>query len=270
MRKTLRSASGQHAALSGNLIAYSVEDGIAKIYLNNPPLNILNMNLMRELGDAVDRASHDASVRAILVGTRIEKAFSAGADVKEHLPDKAPYMLDEFKKLIEKILFNEKPTVAAVKGACLGGGFELAMAFDFVVAGNSAVLGTPEIMLSSMPPIAAILMPRISGIRGALRVVLLGENITAQDAAGMGMLTKVVPDNEVDAEALKIARSAAGLSLAAVKILKKVFWAGLVMDLSEGFQHANDTYVKELIKTQDGVEGLRAFLEKRKPVWSDR
>lgn len=251
-------------------VNYALKDGIAFINLNNPPLNILNIKLMNELSAALDRASNDASARAVVVGTAIERAFSAGADVKEHLPDRAPGMLDAFTGLIEKVLFFDKPTVAAVKGACLGGGFELAIAFDFVVSGESAFFGTPEIRLGAMPPIAAVLLPRIIGVRRALRVVLLGENFPASEAERMGMLTKVVPDAEVDAEAERLARSASEISLSTIRIVKKAFWGALGSDIGDGFELVNNIYKEELLKTEDGVEGLKAFLEKRKPAWKDR
>ncbi len=248
-------------------ISYQVEDGAAWIKLASPPLNIVDLEMMGELIEAVERAEREADV--VVIGSE-GKHFSAGAEIKEHFPDKAPELISTFTRLIGKILRCEKVTVAAVKGYALGGGFEIPLACDIILASQNAKMGVPEITLSHYPPIAIALLPRMIGWKNAYDIILTGEAVDASRAREMGIVSRVFSDDTFEDEVKKYVKGLLEKSPAALRITKKAIKASISLPFDSLSDIINDIYLSQLIKTEDAVEGLNAFLEKRKPVWKSR
>jgi cyclohexa-1,5-dienecarbonyl-CoA hydratase len=177
-------------------------------------------------------------------------------------------MIPEFIATIARLAAFPAPVVAAVRGRCLGGGFELVQAADLVVAGEGAVFGQPEIVLGVLPPAACALLPELCGRVRAAELVLTGDTITAVQARDVGLVTRVVPDDRVDAEAGALAGRLARHSAAALRVTKRALRAGTAPRLAEALRAAERLYLDELMATRDAVEGLTAFLEKRTPTWT--
>jgi cyclohexa-1,5-dienecarbonyl-CoA hydratase len=160
-------------------------------------------------------------------------------------------------------------SVASVQGAALGGGCELALYCDLVLASEKAKFGQPEIQVGVFPPIAALIFPRITGRKKALELILSGETINAPEALSLGLINKVVPNETLEQELEKFCGKFLSQSGLVLTLTKKAFNAGLMDKQDQGLKAIEKIYLQELMKTQDAEEGLKAFLEKRKPVWKE-
>ncbi len=244
----------------------SVNDGIAEIVLNNPPLNILTRDMMHWLREDLAGLRDEGSLRVLIL--RAEgKHFSAGADVGEHLPPEYEAMIPEFIETIGAIDSFPLPVIAAVRGRCLGGGFELIQPADFTVASEQAQFGQPEIMLGVLPPAACALLPQICPPSIAAEIVLTGDTIDAAQAAQVGLVWQVVADDEVESTAMELARRMARHSGAALRNAKRALREATAQTRAHALHKAGRIYVDELMQTRDAVEGLTAFTEKRKAEW---
>jgi cyclohexa-1,5-dienecarbonyl-CoA hydratase len=242
--------------------------GIGRLTLDRPPLNVLHIGMLEELEAVLGEIEHDASVK-VLVISGAGPAFCAGADVRDHLPERAACMLERFRAVVRRLLSMECPTLAAVHGAALGGGCELMLACDLVIAAENAQIGQPEVRLGVLPPIAAALLPRMVGRQRALDLVLTGRTLSATEALALGLVTRVVPtpllNEAVEGELARLcASSGPVLRLAKRAVLE----AGALPPLS-GMLRAEEIYLDELMRLQDPLEGLDAFLAKRPPVWKE-
>jgi len=242
----------------------------AALSLAAPPLNILDIAMLRELAAAFEAVARDpAPPHAIVIRGDGAKAFSAGASVADHTPDRVAEMLAAFHAAIRAIPRVQPVVVAAVHGLCLGGGWELASACDLVIAGESAVFSQPEIDLACFPPVASALYPRIVGRQRAAEIVLLGGRFSARDAARFGLVNTVVPDAELDAAVARAVDALAAKSRAALAIAKRSLALGAAHAPDDAIVACERLYLDELVKTADMEEGIRAFLEKRRPEWRD-
>ncbi|HEX9580012.1 MAG TPA: enoyl-CoA hydratase-related protein [Gemmatimonadales bacterium] len=250
-------------------IRLDTADGLVRLTLDNPPLNILTRNELAELRESVRCAGSDPRVRAVVL-LAAGKHFCAGADVAEHLPPTHERMIPEFVQTIETLLDCPIPMVAGVRGRCLGGGFEVVQGVDVVIAGAGAQFGQPEIALGVLPPVACALLPTLAAPGVAAEVVLTGDPLTAVEAERSGLVRRVVPDDQVDAEAASLAGRMARHSRAALVVTKRALVAGRRAALDTALAAARTLYLGDLMETADALEGLRAFQEKRPPVWSHR
>ncbi len=247
------------------------KDGIARLTLDKPPVNVIDIALMRELQAALHEIRADAMAQVVVIAAR-GKLFSAGVDVKDHTADRVEAMLREFHSVIRAIWSLEQPTIATVQGSALGGGMELAMACDFIVASAEAKFGQPEIQVGAFPPIAALLLPRLIARKKAFELILTGEAIDAATAEGLGLVNVVAAPEEFDAAVNAFVARLASKSGVVLKLAKRAALIPLRGDaaFSEALGEVERLYLTELIKTEDANEGLAAFVEKRKPVWKNR
>jgi len=246
-----------------------VETGpAARITLDRPPLNVLTIAMLEELADAVAEAGGSAETR-VLVITGAGKAFCAGVDVADHTADRVESMIHTFSRVIQAILDVEIPTLAVVNGAALGGGMELALACDGIVARAGAKLGQPEIRLGVLAPAAAAILPRRIGYTRALDLLFTGRSVRAEEGVALGLVNQVHPADELDTEVVRLLRQLTALSRPVLALTKRVAREGLERPLSGALEHADDLYLNELMQLDDPHEGLAAFMEKRAPVWSN-
>ena len=252
-----------------NQIRVVDEGGVTTLSLDRPPLNILTRALLGELRRALDGLRASPVTRVLLI-TAQGRHFSAGADVGEHLPPAHRELIPEFLRTIEAVASFPLPAIAAVRGRCLGAGFELAQACDLVVAAEDASFGQPEIALAVTAPAACALLPRRTSHGNAAELLYGGEPVDAARAFAMGLVQRVVPEPKLEEQALALAKRFARHSAAALRATKTSLRAAAGAPLAEGLRRAGDIYVNELMTASDPVEGLEAFLTKRPPVWRHR
>lgn len=236
------------------------------VTLNTPPLNILTMQMMRELCEVF--ASADDAARVVLIRGE-GKGFSAGADVKEHLPESVPDMIRGLHELVTAMFAVKAPIVCAMHGFALGGAFEVGSLADFVIATEDCQVGLPEIELGVFPPVAAAWYPMMIGWKRALHVLLMGK-MTAREAHRLGLVTLISTPESFAGDVEKTCQRLESLSLPAVKFCKLAAAAGFIQRPFDALATAEMIYVQELMRSRDASEGLRSFLEKRSPQWQHR
>ena len=250
-------------------VQLDVRDGVAYVTLNAPPLNVLTADLMVSLAEAVEHAQQDRSLRAIAL-TATGRAFSAGADVGEHRPDQAPAMISAFSRLFEVLGASELPLVAAVDGAALGAGFELALMADILLASDRSTFGQPEIRLGFFAPVGVSWLATRIGVGHALEVTCTGRKFTAAEMAAMGLVSRVVPADDIEAAletVLDDLRCSSGAVMRMnVRLTRQLF----DRPFEEGRRTAERVFLDELMATADVREGIAAFFEKRTPHWQHR
>jgi cyclohexa-1,5-dienecarbonyl-CoA hydratase len=249
-------------------IQTELKDGVATLTLNRPPVNVLNIEMMEEINTYFAELLKERALK-LLVIQAAGKAFSAGVDVGEHLGDLVYKMIEVFHKMFRLMDALKVPSIAVVNGSALGGGCELAVYCDMVVATEKAKFGQPEIQVGVFPPIAALAFPRMIGRKKAMELVLSGETISAQEALALGMVNKIVSEASLAEEAKGFIEKFKKLSGIVLKLTKEAMLAGLDDDMDRGLKVIEKIYLDRLMKTHDAIEGLKAFLDKRKPTWKD-
>jgi cyclohexa-1,5-dienecarbonyl-CoA hydratase len=246
-------------------IHFSTDDNAYRITLADPPLHILDIELLGELRDALAAVRPDR--HALIIDAAGEKAFSAGASVQDHLGDRVTTMLSLFHDCFRMLARLDLVTVALVRGAALGGGCELALACDFVLASDRARFGQPEIALGVFPPVAAYQLSRQIAPRRGLELLLTGDPIDAAAALNLGLVNAVFPLAEFDTRANEWLQRIYRQSASSVRMAKKAFRLAQSADFDERLARVERLYLEELMQTSDANEGLNAFMEKRKPEW---
>lgn len=243
---------------------------VTEIVLGPPPGNIISAALMKELSVQLEISNADRKKKAIMISGE-GKHFSFGAAVEEHTPDRINDMLPAFHDMIGRVLDSSVPTVAAVRGVCLGGGFELALACSMIFCEEGAAFGVPEIQLGVFPPPASILLPYKCSESASRRIVLTGDKVPADDARRLGIVEEVAPGGALDdhltsfLEKHIFPRSASSLRLAnrAAKTAISAYYRDNIGTVEK-------LYLEELMSTADAVEGIQSFLEKRPAEWKDQ
>ncbi|HLS69541.1 MAG TPA: enoyl-CoA hydratase-related protein, partial [Kiloniellales bacterium] len=245
--------------------------GVVLLRINRPEArNALSMQVRRKLSEEFLRINDDEAVRAVIL-TGDDKAFAAGADLKEFAELSAvEQMRRQTHRLFASIAACPKPVIAAVNGFALGGGCELAMHADIIVAGENARFGQPEVRVGLMPGAGGTQrLTRAVGKFRAMKLVLLGEPITGAEATQMGLASEAVPDEQVLPRALEMAEKIAALPPLAIEQIKEVLIAGMDASLEAGLMLERKAF-QLLFATEDQKEGARAFAEKRKPAFKGR
>ncbi len=238
--------------------------------INRPPLNILNIAAMEEMNQALSSLAGNKEVKVLVISGGGEKAFSAGVDVADHTADKAEKMLQVFHDIFRNMLKLDQVTVAALRGLTLGGGCEIALFCDLALAADNLKIGQPEIKLSVIAPVALLILPRLVGLKKASEMLLTGKIIDAAEAEKMGLVNKVVPLASFDSELENFLQPLSELSLVGFKHSKKAIYLGLETSFLQGLERIEKSYLTELMASEDAHEGLKAFMEKRKPLWKNR
>lgn len=239
----------------------------AFVTLDRPPLNVLDIPTIRELHDALAELAGRRDAKVVVLRSALPGTFSAGVDVAAHAPAEVGAMLEAFHGVFRVIDAMPQLAIAAVDGRCLGGGCELAVFCDVVLATKRSVFAQPEIDVGCFPPVAAVVLPRLVG-RAAFEMVLTGQPVTAAEAARIGLITRVVDD--LDAEVHRWTAALAAKSGAVLAVARRAVRQGGQDSFAVALARAEGLYRDELAGTADCAEGVRAFLEKRPPQWTDR
>jgi len=251
-------------------IIYEKDGDVARITINRPPFNILNVETLQEIHKALKNAEKDDNIKVLVITGAGEKAFSAGVDIKDHFPEKIEETLESFHGVFHLLFEINKPTVAVVRGFAFGGGCELASSCDIVFASEDAQFGQQEVKVGAIPTVATVLLPRIIGRKKALEIILTGDTITAAEAKRIGLVNEVFPAAELEEAVNKLIEKFKEKSSVALRLIRMAVYQGLDKDFEEALDGVTDIYLNRLMKTEDAVEGLKAFLEKRKPVWKGK
>lgn len=251
----------------------SVEEGIAFVKINRPPVNALGNDLLDELAAVMQDIQNNPKAKVTVLSSAIPNVFVAGVDLKEMAKLTSP---DEIVKVIQKgqAVFNqieksEKPVIAAIHGACVGGGQELVMACHIRIASDRTRFAQPEITLGIIPGFGGSQrLPRMIGPSRAAELILTGDLLTPQEALRMGLINHVVSDGALQKTAKEIAKKIARHGLPAIRAVMRAITRGLDKSLEEALKVEQEEF-KTIASTHDMREGIQAFLEKRQPKFTD-
>jgi cyclohexa-1,5-dienecarbonyl-CoA hydratase len=243
-------------------------ESVARIVLARPPLNVLNIAMLKELCDAIDDLAARPRLRALVIAAE-GRAYSAGVEVEDHVGDKVAPMIAAFHGLFRRLADFEPVTVAEVHAHALGGGCELAGFCDLVLASEDATFGQPEIQLGVFPPVTAAAFPYFVRGKKTLELMLTGERVDAREALRIGLVNHVWPAEGFADEAASFVERLASRSGVALKLAKKAYYAGVDVPFREALDRAERIYLRELMRSRDAIEGIAAFREKREPRWND-
>jgi cyclohexa-1,5-dienecarbonyl-CoA hydratase len=251
------------------LVRFKAKDGVAFITLNSPPLNILSMAMMDELTLALEQARADRALLAVVISAE-GRAFSAGADIGEHRPEQAPGMIASFGRLFALLGTIELPLVMAVDGPALGGGFELALMADMLLATKRSTFGQPEIRLGFFAPVGVTALPARVGMQRAIEITCTGRTYTAEEMAEMGLVRRVVAPEQLAAALETVLADLRRASPMIMRMNVRVLRQSLGQPFEVACPAAERIFLDELMVTEDVREGIASFYEKRRPAWKNR
>ncbi len=243
--------------------------GAARITLARPKHNVFNIDMMNELNTLLEGLNSDKELKCLVILGE-GRSWCAGVEVGDHKPEMAPEMMAVFNRMTELLSQLDIPTIAAVHGACLGGGMELAIACDIVIASSSAKFGQPEIKLGFFPPYAVVRLPELVGAAKTMEICITGKTYSAQEALSMGFVTQVVEDEHFHTAVNALIEEICRSSPLIIRMNKRAVKMTKGLGVAEASQKATDYFLNSLMKTEDTMEGIRSFEEKRPPVWKNR
>lgn len=246
------------------------DSSVWRIVLNSPKANVLEAAMLKEIASALKDLATHAEVKLVVFEGE-GKHFSFGASVPEHTKENAAMMLKAFHEVFYRLVDLAVPTMAIVRGQCLGGGMELALFCNFIFADGTAKFGQPEIVLGVFPPPASVILPRKVGQTYADDIALTGRTLDAQEAHRIGIVTVLAEEGQ---DAWQVAgtwieKHVLPKSATCLRIANKAVRLGFFRALREDLPRMEALYLKELMETHDACEGINAFLEKRKPEWKN-
>lgn len=250
-------------------LRFETAQGIARLTLDRPPANVLSVEAMREINSALESLEYQRDVKLVVLSAA-GKYFSPGFELNDHLGDRAYMMLEEFHRIFDNLAKTDKPSLAVVAGPALGAGSILAAACDIVYAAASAKFGHPEVKGGVFNPVAAALLPRLVGRKKAFEMLLGAASITAAEAERIGLITRAVADDKLEAEAAALVQRFQDGSAVVLQAARKAMSGALDLPFPDAVRQAEDVYLNQLMATEDAEEGLKAVMAKRKPAWKDR
>lgn len=245
------------------------DDQVARIILDRPKHNVLDIPMMNELNAELEKIAADDDLKCVVI-TGEGKSFCAGVEVADHKPDNVDLMVSTFNRIFELINMIDIPIIAAVNGACLGGGMELAIACDIVIASEKAILGQPEIKLGFFPPYAALRLPELVGVAKAIEIVTTGQNYSAQESKDLGFVSQVASVDGFDEAVEKTIKQIVMASPLIIRLNKRAVKRHIGTSFFQGVDLISNYFLKTMMKTEDTLEGIASFEERRRPVWKNK
>jgi cyclohexa-1,5-dienecarbonyl-CoA hydratase len=250
-------------------INHQIVEGVATLTFNRPKHNVLNIEMMNELNDQLESLANDGSLKCVILAAE-GPSWCAGVEVADHRPEMVEEMIATFNRIFEIVHRMPMPTIAAVHGACLGGGMEVAMACDIIVASPKAVFGQPEIKLGFFPPYAAIRLPQLVGPARAVEICTTGRRYKAEAAHRMGLVSHLSGEENFQETVDGIVSEIKACSPLIIRLNKQAVNAHLGLDFKQALSGVSDLFLNTLMKTEDTLEGIKSFEDKRRPVWKNR
>ncbi len=245
-----------------------LEGGVAKITLDNPPLNLTTVEILHQLMDAVINVANDSKVRVVIITAAGERIFCGGSNIKEFPSLRGNFI--ETKLRLENAIFAriesmKKPVIAAINATALGGGCELALACDFIVMDERAAIGQPEINIGTFPGSGGLFrLPKRVGMTRAMEMLCFGKAVPAEEALEIGLINRIAPAGKVMDAALDFALELSSKPVFAIQCIKKGVKDAFRLSTPEAIEQSLEM-TEFIMKTPDSIEGTRAFMEKRKP-----
>jgi cyclohexa-1,5-dienecarbonyl-CoA hydratase len=250
-------------------IKFRIDRNVARMTLDRPDHNLLNEAMLREIADGILFAGNSEEAKLIVLDYAA-KVFSGGIDIGEYTAQRVFQMLDAFHAAFAAMLEVGKPVICVVNGPAIGGGAELAVFGDLVIASPKARFAQPEITIGVFPPLASIILPFLVGPKTALEIILTGEPISAERALEIGLINRLVPEAQLEKTVEDLVARISGQSGPVLSMAKKAILGGMGLSLRDGLKQSMDIFLNQLYKLEDSQEGLRALVEKRKPNWKNR
>jgi cyclohexa-1,5-dienecarbonyl-CoA hydratase len=250
-------------------VKFTIDKNVARITLARPEHNLLNEGMLREIADAILTAGESEAAKLIVMDSAC-KVFSGGIDIGEYTSERVFQMLDAFHSAFSAMLDVGKPVICVVNGPAIGGGTELALFGDLVVATPKARFAQPEITIGVFPPLASTILPYLVGPKVALEIILTGEPINAERALELGLVNRLVPEAELEKTVNELMSRITAHSGPVLSMAKKAILGGMGLSMRDGLKQSMDIFLNQLYKLEDSQEGLRALVEKRKPNWKNR
>lgn len=250
-------------------IDHEIVGGVATLTFDRPGHNVLNIEMMNELNSQLETLASDGSLKCVVLAAN-GPSWCAGVEVADHKPEMVDQMIAAFNRIFQLVHAMAIPTIAAVHGACLGGGMEVAMACDIIVASPKAVFGQPEIKLGFFPPYAAIRLPRLVGPARAVEICTTGRRYRAEEALRMGLVAHLSGEENFQETVDSIVDEIKACSPLIIRLNKRAVNAHLGLDFKQALSGVSDLFLNTLMKTEDTLEGISSFAEKRRPVWKNR
>jgi enoyl-CoA hydratase/carnithine racemase len=253
-------------------IRWDASGTVAHLTMNRPKQNVINIEMLGEMARAIDSLMTREDVRLIILDAapECEGYFSLGMGAEGYTSQMVYQMMDAFHNVFRAMNDVSKPVLAVVDGVASGAGAELAAFCDLVIATEQAQFRQPEIKLGVFPPLGAVVYPRVIGPRRAMELLLTGDPINAQQALTMGLVNRVVPRAQLKETVDALVKRISEQSGPVLQLLKRVIFEGTWRPFPEALKKAQDIYLNQLFELEDSQEGLRALIEKRKPVWKNK
>lgn len=243
--------------------------GVAKVTLDRPKHNVLNLAMMDELSGAMEQLAGDDALKCVVIYGN-GPSWCAGVEVADHKPGVVHTMIAGFNRIFFAMEKIEIPIIAAVHGFCLGGGMEVAIACDIIMASENAFFGQPEIKLGFFPPYAAVRLPQLVGPAKAIEICTTGKRYTAKAFREIGLVTAIADEDKFQSEVDKLVGEITACSPLIIRLNKRAVKQHLGMGFEDAMERVSELFLHKLMKTQDTLEGIASFEEKRKPVWKNR
>ncbi|HXN21448.1 MAG TPA: enoyl-CoA hydratase/isomerase family protein [Candidatus Dormibacteraeota bacterium] len=250
-------------------VRYRTEGAAARLTLARPEHNLLNEQMLRELAWGIELSGEQDGIKLIVLDSSC-KVFCGGIDIGEYTTQRVFQMLDAFHAAFAAMLEVGKPVLTVVNGPAIGGGAELAAFGDLVVATPRARFAQPEISIGIFPPLASTILPYLVGPKVALELVLTGEPVTAERALTLGLVNRLVPEAQLEKTVQEMVERITSHSGPVLAMAKRAILGGMGLSLREGMKNSMNIFLNELYRLEDAQEGLRAIIEKRKPLWKNR
>jgi cyclohexa-1,5-dienecarbonyl-CoA hydratase len=250
-------------------ILFDTSTFAARITLNHPPYNVLTVPMMLEVAEAIESLNGRSDVKCIVLDSN-QKMFSAGISLEDSKPDRVFQTLDAFTRVFQAISEISKPLIVVVNGPAIGAGSELVAFGDMVFATPNAKFAQPEVKMGVFPPFAAIMLPQLIGPKKTYEMILTGQPLSAEEARDLNFVNRVVPESELSNALAEILARIGEFSGPVLEMTKRVIGSTMGIPLQQAIKTSHNLYLNQLMDLEDAQEGLRAVLEKRKPVWKNK
>ena len=265
----MATASSTAAGKSYKFIVFDTSTFVARITMNHPPYNVLTVPMMTELAEAIESLNGRGDIKCILLDSS-QKMFSAGISLEDSRPERVFQTLDAFTRVFQAIGEISKPLIVVVNGQAIGAGSELVAFGDMIIATPNARFAQPEVKMGVFPPFAAIMLPQLIGPKKTYELVLTGQPMSAEEAQQFGLINKVVAEADLEKTVNEVLGRIGEISAPVLEMTKKVIGSTLGLPLEQAIRRSHDIYLNQLMDLEDAQEGLRAVIEKRKPVWKNK
>ena len=266
---TASTTPAPNAPKTWKFIVFDTSTFVARITLNHAPYNVLTVPMMTELAEAIESLNGRGDIKCILLDSS-QKMFSAGISLEDSRPERVFQTLDAFTRVFSAISEISKPLIVVVNGQAIGAGSELVAFGDMIIATPNARFSQPEVKMGVFPPFAAIMLPQLIGPKKTYELILTGQSLSAEEGLQFGLINKVVPEADLVKTLNDVLGRIGEISAPVLEMTKKVIGSTLGLPLSDAIKKSHNIYLNQLMDLEDAQEGLRAVLEKRKPVWKNK